>query len=326
MLLAQFFGRAYNTPFDAITVIYTFLFHLSLCGAVYLNLLIWIPLFLKKKQYVRYAVSLIFTFIMAIGLYFFTFNHLADWLFPGYFFIAYYEWQDILGFVLAYVVLTTLLKLSKAWFKLSAQKQRLELLEKEKLQVELKALKSQINPHFLFNSLNNLYGLALDKDEKTPDLLLQLSQSMRYMLYESNEDLVALNREIDYLNNYLDLQKLRIDEDIANIQFRIIGQADGKKIAPLLFIPFVENAFKHGIKGAVAQVFIDMELKIKDDELVFKIKNNKGKIDENIPSQYKGIGLENVKRRLSLLYPNRHELNIKESPETFEVELVLLLL
>src|SRR5690606_29573907 len=135
-----------------------------------------------------------------------------------------------------------------AWFQLSDSKKRLSIAEKEKLDAELRALKSQINPHFLFNSLNNLYALSLKADEQTPAFILKLSEVMRYMIYESNEDCVSLKKELDFIKNYVDLQKLRSDHK-ARISFHISGKVGKQKVAPLLFIPFVENSFKHGIKG-----------------------------------------------------------------------------
>ena len=317
LILATFFAEDYSNIFTKINWIYTLLFHLSLFWVVYVNLLLGLPHFLQKRKYILYTLLMVVNLAIGISLNIFTFSQLSDYLFPGYFFISYYEWKDILVFLVAYWVLSTLLEWSKAWFQLIENKKRLRELEKEKLAAELKALKSQINPHFLFNSLNNLYSLAMDSDKRTPSFLLKLAQSMRYMLYESNEALVTLEKEIDYLNNYLELQQLRLEN--AKIHLYIKGNAKNKKIAPLLFIPFVENAFKHGLKGDTENVFVNIQLDIREEEVIFQIKNNKGELDPFLKEEHRGIGLTNVKKRLDLLYPEQHQLAIKEDEKTFDV-------
>lgn len=322
-ILLQLFSKEYGDTYSELNFVYTFLFHLSLFFVVYLNLHFLIPKFLSRGKPIHYLIAL--SGLMIIGVYFnlLIFSHLSNILFPDFFFISFYQFYDIFQFILAYVVLTTLIKLSKAWFQLRENNRRLDKLEKEKLDAELSALKSQINPHFLFNSLHNLYSLALDKDEKTPDVILKLSEGMRYMLYETNEHFVPLEKEIQYLKNYIDLQKLRIDEK-ANIDLEISGTSIGLQIAPLLFIPFVENGFKHGIKGDTENAYIQIALDILDNGIIsFKVENNKGEIDETENPNYKGVGLKNVKRRLELLYPEKYELKINDGIKHFLIELKL---
>jgi len=191
-------------------------------------------------------------------------------------------------------------------------------LETEKLASELAFLKSQINPHFLFNTLNNVYSLAFKKSDDTPDAIIKLSKLMRYMLYESNENQVFLSKEIEYLHNYIDLQKLRLPNTI-KIIFNVEGDIEGRLIEPMLLIPFVENAFKHGI-SYVDNSKISISIKLSAYELLFVIENkiNNAKITEESGS---GIGLSNVKRRLTLLYPNKHTITINDNNDEFKVTL-----
>lgn len=304
-------------------LIYTFLFHISLVLIVYLNLNFLLPRFFQTKRYGLYVLG--FAFVLAFGtlLNHLTFQYLADWLFQGYYFISYYNWGDILEFTFTYMALSTLLHLSKSWFELNEKKKAINRLEREKLDAELLSLKSQINPHFLFNSLNNLYSLSLDKDSRLPDLLLRLSDNLRYMLYESGDTFVPLQKEIQFLENYIDLQRIRAPERV-EILFSVDGKIKDKTIAPLLLIHFVENAFKFGAKGSNTKAFVHAHCEIQDKILLFKIKNNKGKLAIP-PKQSGGIGLSNTRKRLELLYPKHHELRIEDNEEYFEVFLTLIL-
>lgn len=322
-VLNRLFSKEYGDELLRINLVYTALFHLNLFLVVYPNLLFFIPRFLQKRKYFLYLLSLIATILVGIYFNLFTFNYLSNKLFPDYYFISYYQFKDIAQFIIAYIVITMLLKLSKGWFKLIENQSIINNLEKEKLNAELSALKSQINPHFLFNSLNNLYSLALDKDDRIPELILKLSQGMRYMLYESNDHFVPLKKEIEYLENYLELQKLRTNNK-AKIHFTVNGDPTNIQIPPMIFIPFVENGFKHGIKGDINNAYISIELTITEKKLIFNTENNKGELDEISPEKYKGFGLKNVKRRLSLLYPKKHNLKISDDPNIFSIELEIL--
>ena len=317
LVLAGFFAKEYGSLFLPLNIIYTLLFLISVVLVVYINLLILIPQFLQKSKWIGYFTALAVAIVFGIVLHILTFEYLSDWLFPRYYFISYYEVRDVFNFIVVFLATTTLLKLAKGWFELSEQKKKIIQLEKEKLDAELSALKSQINPHFLFNSLNSMYSLSLEKDEKVPELLLKLSSGMRYMLYETNENFVPIKKELEYLSNYLDLQKLRTDQTAA-IHFNIQGSVKSQSVAPLIFIPFVENAFKHGIKGDIGDVFINIVLKIETETLIFKIENNKGVVDE-MPKGHNlgGIGMENVKKRLDLLYDGRYNLHVDDSGDIY---------
>lgn len=312
-ILLRFF--AYEEAISRADLVYTVLFHLSLLTAVYVNLLWLIPIFLKQGKYLLYILFFLFTLFAGIWLNQFTFNQLADRLFPGYYFISYYEWKDIAQFMLIYLFATTLLKLSKAWFWVNEAEHLLKKLQSENLDAELRALKSQIDPHFLFNSLNSLYALALDGDVRTPEAILKLSHNMRYMLYECNTEQVPLEKEIEYIRNYLDLQRLR-SSNSQDVKFEVNIHHGRQPIAPLLFIPFVENAFKHGNLDS-----IHIQLDTNQKSLQFSVKNEKRVLQPELTQHYSGIGLQNIRRRLALLYPNHHQLNFRDEATEFFISL-----
>ena len=191
-------------------------------------------------------------------------------------------------------------------------------LENEKLVSELAFLKSQINPHFLFNSLNNIYSLAYQKSEKTPEAILKLSEIMRYMLYESNENKVPLLEEIRYLKNYIELQKLRF-KDKAYINFEVDEDIQDQKITPLILISFVENAFKHGV-ATDKENPITIVLNVSTNKLFFQVLNRKNTQNKD---ETGGIGLQNVKRRLDLLYKGQYRLHIQDDKDIYSCELYL---
>lgn len=208
------------------------------------------------------------------------------------------------------------LKITSEWFKNERTKRE---MENQKISAELLNLKSQINPHFLFNSLNSIYSLAnKNSDKRTAQTILKLSDMMRYMLHESADNFVALEKEIEYLKNYIELQQMRLKETIP-VTFNVTGKIKSKMIAPLLLIPFVENAFKHGI-SYLNQSFISIELNSNENFLNFKTTNS---ISTDLVEKEKssGIGLENVRKRLDLLYPQKHKLQTFKSENSFTIKL-----
>lgn len=312
-----------NRP-DKIDFIYTGLFMLILIPAIYINLELLIPRLARGTKWPWYALSLalIIIFFTWINLKFF-----QDWsslLMPDWFFISYYTWWEIVLFFAAFIAITTLLKLSKSWFIVNDLNRQLLIAEKEKVQIELQALKAQINPHFFFNTLNGIYSMALDKDERLADTVLQLSGLMRYFLYDSKEELVPLKKELQMLQDYIALQKIR-SADRLDVEESVETAEGDEKIAPLLLITFIENAFKHAPKSSTVNAFIKMKLLLHQKKLIFQIENNKGPVNENDTSLYSGLGLKNVKRRLELLYPRKHELEIHDTPDLFKVKLQLIL-
>ena len=197
--------------------------------------------------------------------------------------------------------------------------ERTELI-KMNTELELNLLKSQINPHFLFNTLNNIYSLSLQKSDRSPEMILKLSDLMRYMLYECNVPLIDLQREIQFLQDYIDLEKIRHGEKV-EILFSVQGAPDGLKIPPLLLIPFVENAFKHGVNAQFGNAWVHINLLLENNQIVFEIKNNKPQTATQRNLNSSGIGIENAKKRLQLIYPNKHVLEINDLPATFHIKL-----
>lgn len=293
---------------------YSFLFHIPLLFLVYVNLLVLVPRFLKKGKYYFYIPAAALLLLATYGVHELTFELLLPALPTEYYMVSFTDWEVLITIFAIYLVLSTLLTLSKSWYKL-------QQVEKEKLSIELNSLKTQVNPHFLFNSLNSIYSLALAKSEQTSETVLELSNLLRYMLYEVSEEKVDLGKEVEMIENFIELQKLRAD-DSTQITFDIKGNLEGKKVAPLLFFPLIENAFKHGVKGVSDSAFVRMNLNIENG-IEFNIVNNKGEVDDMEQGKYGGIGLENVRRRLELIYPKSYEFDIMETEEIFEVKLKL---
>ncbi len=295
--------------------------------AVYINLLVLIPIFLKQKNYIFYifwlivlitaisaTLQLLFIYplrnILGInGFHKFNLN-----LHSAYFFST-----------LLFIGITTFLKLIKDWLALQDINLKLAKIEKQKLEAELKTLKGQLNPHFLFNSLNNIYSLALVKSNKVPELILKLSDLMRHIIYDSKENYIAIEKEIEFVNNFIELQRIRTS-DQTKIKYKVVGKIPSAKIAPLLFEPFIDNAFKHGLPGTASD-FINITFNFLDkDKITFKLENNY----EELFIQKKansGIGLNNVKKRLKLLYqPSDFKLTILKKDNIHSVYLELKLI
>jgi len=289
---------------------------------VYFNLLYLIPNYLTKKRFFTYAILLILSCIIITPLQvlidYFIFSSrpaLQAQL------IADQNYYFLLTFFIAGS--STLIKIIADWARHLRERQNLET---QTMQSELKFLKSQINPHFLFNTLNNLYALTLKKSDLAPEIVLRLSEMMRYMLYECNEKRVLLSKEVNYIKNYLELERLRQGKSV-DIHFEVSGDISDQKIAPLMFIPFLENSFKHGLSNQLTQGFVDIRLMVDDQQVDFFIENSKPESPPRQDHRRKsgGIGLVNVHRRLNLLYPEQYELKINDTPKTYSVNLHLAL-
>ena len=200
---------------------------------------------------------------------------------------------------------------------------RLQQTEQEKIQTELSYLKAQINPHFLFNTLNSIYALALVESPATADALVNLSSFLRYVIQDSQQNLVSLRHELDYIRQYIALQKLRLD-DTVQVDFRLDGTVNGQRIAPLLLISFIENAFKYGVSPQEPSA-IAIHIAVQNEELSCHVTNNKVRVFQPT-AVASGIGLTNTRARLALLYSGRHQLHISDTPERFTVDLSLTLL
>ncbi len=209
------------------------------------------------------------------------------------------------------------IKLLKYWY---ANQHEQQVLTQEKLRAELNFLKTQIHPHFLFNTLNNLYALTLKKSDRAPETVLKLSELINYMLYECVSDEVQLTKEIKFIRNYIDIEKMRYGDKL-DVDLRVSGEVNERKIAPLILLPFVENCFKHGASEELQQSWVKITVDLQPRITIVKVENNKS--TENGHSKKEGIGIQNVKRRLDLLYPGQHELKIISGEETFLVILTI---
>ena len=296
-----------------IDLIYTAIFHIPLVSIIYLNLQVLIPYFLEKGKYFFYGLLVISSIFLGSFFYIILFDNWIDLIFSGYYFIAYYGFFDISLYFVIYLLLSSLFRLARGWF-------RLQEIENEKTVAELKALKSQINPHFLFNSLNSIYSLARKKSDIVPEKIIQLSDLMRHIIYDSETELVPLEKDIEMIRNYIELQNLRTFEN-AKIKLNIAGEIKNKRIAPLLFLPFVENSFKHGLKGGADNAFVHIKIETTAKVLNFEIENNLGISSQVNEKKYAGIGIENINKRLQLIYPNQHLLKITKNSHTFKVHL-----
>lgn len=293
--------------------------------AVYINLILLIPKFLRKRRHFVFILFQLLNIFLFFCLDIFSGIFLFNYSYENYFdanlpALARYTILFLSEALLVsfFITTTTFIKLLRDWFTMQDNTLRLKEMERQKLESELQSLKSQINPHFLFNTLNNIYSLALDNSEKTPEMILKLSELMRYIIYDCREVKVPMRKEIEFIKNYISLEQLRLGQrTTVTFESEINGEI---KIAPLLFINFLENAFKHSSKSDGS--FINVSLKqISEKSISFVLENSKDTdtIQENNP--YSGIGLENVKKRLELLYPKCYELEIIKKQNIFLIKL-----
>lgn len=286
---------------------------------VYITFFILVPKFILKKKYTLFFIF--FTIALAI-------NYIVRTSF-NYFLVTKKIWPEAEGIQNAFqfnhilavtigevyvVAFAAAIKLTVEWIY---QKQRAEKLKKLQLTTELNFLKSQIQPHFFFNTLNNLYALTLEKSDIAPSVVLRMSDIMQYVLYEVKEPLISLTTEIKYIQNYLELEEMRHDKNI-KVQVEIKGDITGVMLPPLLFLPYIENCFKHGIRNNKQ---LKISFKILDNKkLIFTTKN---KFIETTPTSKHGIGNPNVKRRLELLYKNSFELTSIAKNGIYKVKLII---
>ncbi len=285
--------------------------------AVYLNLYVLIPKILKNKNYIFYffwlvvvlaisslLIQLIFAFILKTK----SFDEQFASLFSSHFFTATF-----------YIGITSLIKFVKDWLNLQEMNLKLIRIEREKLEAELNTLKSQLNPHFLFNCLNNIYALALTNSPQTPEIILKLSDLMRHVLYESRENFISIRKEMDFLANFIELQKIRLNNQI-DIQYTVEGNVPDLKVIPLIFEPFIDNAFKHGLRNPDPSPYIHVSIKFLPEVMYFKIVNNFIYTQGSATHKSSGIGLKNIERRLEFLYPSdEYKYEVIKTDNTFTV-------
>lgn len=315
ILLSMFAG---SSEWQMIDHIYTsiFLGTLILFGTI--NEWVIQKKFLRDKKYILFVVLSVFN-IMAGALFnYILFDKLIDLILPGYYFISYYDYGDLLKFFFVYIFLLTLLGLSWEWFQFQETRHRVTSLEKEKVNAELKALMNQVNPHFLFNSLTVLYGLALKKSDDTATAILKLSDTLRYVIYESARGKVTLASEITLIENYLELQKYRV-KNISRIKFNHDVKNPDHEIEPMLLLPLIENSFKHGMMADSEEGFVTIDLYEDKSQISFRAVNNKGLAPAT--ETQGGIGLKNIEERLRLVHKNAYTLIVEETDKLFTVHL-----
>ncbi len=301
--------------------------------AVYFNLFYLIPNYLQKGKYGLYILFLllvVFSTSWFIVAGYYTSAYLSDFTFKE---LYQREPSDFMFFFLINALPSTMasttlamsIKLTKNWIQ-SERKQH--VLEKEKLETELKYLKSQFNPHFLFNTINSIFVLIHKNPDLASESLASFSDLLRYQLYECNENEIALEKELFFLNNFIELERLRLDEKQTDLKFEINNHsAIGQTIEPFILMPFVENAFKHVSKGKGQQNYISMTLDIDSEMVHLMIENSFVVAQKSDNGMYEnsGIGLKNVIRRLDLLYPEHYKLAINETTDRYKVALKLAL-
>ncbi|MFT3794989.1 sensor histidine kinase [Flavobacterium sp.] len=300
-----------------------FLSYFLLVVFFYLNYYIFIPKYYFPKRYFLYGAFVFFCYAMIVAIpdFFFPMKFMGPPPFgPGHFpgdhppmgpppdsIFGKPEGGSIFQFLLV-LILSIMLR----------TRNQLRMLNSEKLKAEVSYLKAQINPHFLFNTLNSLYALTIQKSDAAPDAVLKLSNMMRYVVTESSNELVPLEKEMNYISDYIDMQKLRISEE-DNLDYTIAGSPKGHKIAPLVVIPFIENAFKYGVNSE-EDWHISIAIEIREKEFILVVKNNKVRVNIS-DAEATEQGIYNTQQRLEIIYPGQHELTIKDEPKTFDVHL-----
>lgn len=287
--------------------------------AIYINFAIFKSLLLKKRY---------FLFIVSTIIVYTAFTYFIQWIRDNY---NPGRNDDILFSILLFsffyigirYLITSpreILKIKNLENKRIQAERDLQEMEAKHSKAELEVLKSQLNPHFLFNSLNNIYSLTIVDSEKAGESILTLSDLMRYNLESSKKKFVTVQQEIDFINNYIELEKLRVSE-ICDINYTTKGKLETKTIAPMILISFVENCFKHGISSNSSQNIIDISIELKDNILLFNSKNRIAAARIDVNKKEVNIGIENVKRRLELLYKDKSQLDINSENGIYEVNL-----
>lgn len=277
-------------PITSLITFYSLYFAYGLIGQGKKKLIPVLCIILVIMALIPFRIGLEYVFWKTIG-----YSHLDK---PSELMITVHWWLNSLRLVIIYGIYALLVRLAIGWFE--AQKIKSELIM-EKQAGELALLRTQINPHFLFNTLNNIYSLVYKKSDEAPEAVMKMSAIMRYMLYDATTDKVLLEKELEYLKSFIELEKLRI-RHTDFVEMTVTGSTEERTIAPMLLIHFVENAFKHGSKS-MGTPGIWVNLTVDPMQITFEVKNYMRKGNESVKDLSKGIGLTNVRRRLNLLYP-----------------------
>lgn len=301
-----------SNELSVIDFIYAILFHICLLPLVYILLKILIPYFFETGRLFLFSFLSVINIALAIGLHQLVFDFAVPRFLDSYYIVSFTDFRVLISILIIYSILVTLLKLSKASIKVRE-------LEKEKIQLELNALKNQINPHFLFNGLNSIYSLALSNDRRSAEATLKLSELLRYVLYEIKEDWIPLKKELNLVEKYIEFQKFRLEE---NDNISISMQEKGNpRVAPMILLPIVENAFKHGNyseKGSELSISCEYD----DHFISFTCMNSFAKTNL-VDTTNSGIGLENIKKRLELYYGENAKMEVDKDHNQFSVKLNL---
>lgn len=319
-----FFGRS-SQDYRTTIIFVTILFPLAIVTTYFLIYYL-IPRFLLQGKKALFALLLTYLFIVTFWLSglisIFIFAIIADFQVKSATPIAFDSISLIVGLYFVILVAVAIKQVKRAFLmqqtntELEQKKLETELKLRE---AELKLLRAQIHPHFLFNTLNNLYGLTLEKSAHAPDLVLRLSDLLDYMLYRCNQPKVSLKNELNYLQNYIEIEQIRYGKKL-KLEINSTGDADSLEIAPMLLLPFVENAFKHGTSKQVHNPFVWIDINIQDKTLYFRIENSKSELARKEENYTQGIGLKNAKMRLEMLYPEKYRLKISPEETTFSVD------
>jgi two-component system, LytTR family, sensor kinase len=300
---------------DLKTAISFFITVCYLAVAVYINLLWLLPTFFKKRKFLLFTGLEIANILGFVLLNYFTSN-----AFEGSHSHFINEAIAEVILVTIFLVITTLLKFMRDSIALQDAEIRVKEAERQKIESELKALKSQVNPHFFFNTLNSLYSLSLDKSDIAPEMILKLSDLMRYVIYEARDSNVPLGKQLEFLKSYVYLEQQRSGAGL-NVEFSVRGPYVSTPVEPLLFIAFVENAFKHGTRDPKSNPFIHILFDLETaDRIRFTMENNHDPREEG---KAEGFGLLNVRKRLDLLYPGKYLLDIRDEGGVYHVDLII---
>jgi len=292
--------------------LYVLIFHITVIAAVYLNITILIKRYFSQGKFGIYVLSAFGLAVIAGVLNYALYDLFIDLIFPQLFYISWFKVWELIMIMIGYFAITTIaFLLWQYWLML--------IENREKAQHELSALKAQFNPHFLFNNLNTIYSLALKGDIRTKDVILQLSDFLRYVLYDTSSDKIELEKEIEIIRTYVGLQRERINQDITEVILNIEGEFKGAIIAPLLLLPLAENCFKHGIGKSKGIIQIDIQY--SGHQLHFRTKNPVARRENVVNPEQGGIGIKNVEKRLNLLYPDKYQLTFTEKEKLFSVDL-----
>lgn len=297
---------------------YTLTFMSAVAIPVCLNFYVLIPRFLKQEKYLTYSMTFLANLIVFAYLSSWLLQPILDVLFPSYFFISYLSKGSIFLVFVIFLIASTLLKLAEDWFHFNTNQNKLLRLKNQHIETQLSALRAQINPHFLFNSLNVVYALALEKKDGITNAIVQLSDILRYVIYDSDTERVTLKDEIILLNNYIAFQNHRVETPIAT-QLDIDIENDSFKIYPMLLLPLLENSYKHGIIPGEDNRPITITLHQKEEHFRFCIENANLDTKNKLHDKHSGVGLENLRNNLKLVYPNRHKFKTNIEDHHFKV-------